>query len=97
MNQHYENHWTGRRGAIHWPPRSPDLTQLHFLLWSVMQEMTDRTKEHTREELLHRTTDAAAYMRYTPKLFNWQETFVWNEQGCALKTVADRTIARSTS
>jgi hypothetical protein len=35
----------------------------YFSLWGLMKKMPDRIKAHTREELLHRTVDAAAYIR----------------------------------
>lgn len=32
------NRWIGRQGAIEWPPRSPDLTSLDYLLWGYIKE-----------------------------------------------------------
>jgi hypothetical protein len=63
LYEHYGNSWIGRRGPVTWPPRSPDLTPLDFSLQGRMKEMIYRTKVHTREELLHRIMDAAAYTR----------------------------------
>jgi hypothetical protein len=33
--------------------------------------MTDRTKEHTKEELLHKIMDAAAYIIEHPQMIRW--------------------------
>lgn len=30
LNERFPGKWIGRRGAIEWPPRSPDLTPLDF-------------------------------------------------------------------
>lgn len=30
LDEIFPNKWIGRRGAIEWPPRSPDLTPLDF-------------------------------------------------------------------
>jgi len=31
----FPNRWIGRDGPIPWPPRSPDITPLDFILWGV--------------------------------------------------------------
>jgi hypothetical protein len=33
LDQNVPSHWTGGRGPIDFPPRSPDLTPLDFYLW----------------------------------------------------------------
>ena len=33
LNQHYTNRWIGGEGPVNWPPRSPDLTPLDYILW----------------------------------------------------------------
>jgi hypothetical protein len=48
LNQCYENVCIGHHSPILWPPRSPDLTLLDFLLWGLIKEMTYWTKVHTR-------------------------------------------------
>ena len=37
LNEHLEGKWIGRRGAIEWPARSPDLTPLDFFLWGFLK------------------------------------------------------------
>ena len=50
--------WIGRRGAIEWPPRSPDLTPAGFWLWSYLkskvfnpQGKTFQTLDELREKI----------------------------------------------
>lgn len=33
LNETFPNRWIGRGGAVHWPPRSPDLSPNDFFLW----------------------------------------------------------------
>lgn len=37
LNNFLPGRWIGRRGAIEWPPRSPDLTPADFWLWSYLK------------------------------------------------------------
>ncbi|PNF43075.1 hypothetical protein B7P43_G02709 [Cryptotermes secundus] len=39
--------WIGRRGAIEYPPRSPDLTPLDFYLWGTLKDEVYRQKTAT--------------------------------------------------
>jgi hypothetical protein len=71
LNQRYENRWIGR-GPVPWPPRSPDLSPLDFLLRGPVKVMTYRAKLHTREEQLHLVVDAAAYIRERPEMIQRQ-------------------------
>jgi hypothetical protein len=41
----------GRRGAIKYPPRSPDLTPLHFYVWGTLKDEVYRQKPATRETI----------------------------------------------
>jgi hypothetical protein len=36
--------WISRGGPITWPPRSPDLTQLIFFLWSMWRTLSTRLR-----------------------------------------------------
>jgi len=40
----YPERWIGRRGAIKWPPRSPDLTPLDYFMWGYLKERVYKTK-----------------------------------------------------
>jgi hypothetical protein len=33
LDMHFRGRWVGRDGPIPWPPRSHDITPLHFFLW----------------------------------------------------------------
>ena len=44
--------WIGRRGALVFPPRSPDLTPLDFYLWGTLKDVVYRQKKtRTLDEL----------------------------------------------
>jgi hypothetical protein len=47
--------WIGQRGAVEFPPRSPDLTRLDFYLWGTRKDVVYRRKPATlaalREEI----------------------------------------------
>ena len=43
--------WIGRRGAIEYPARSPDLTPMDFFLWGYLKDKVYRTKPRTIESL----------------------------------------------
>ena len=50
--------WIGRGGPVAWPPRSPDLTPLDFLLWGVIKEIVYRLKPTTRQDMKRRIREA---------------------------------------
>lgn len=54
LDQHYTDRWIGRRGAIEWPPRSPDLTPLDFFLWGYLKSVVYKTEPTSIEELRDR-------------------------------------------
>jgi hypothetical protein len=39
LDDNLPGRWIGRRGAIDWPARSPDLTPCDFSLWGIMKNM----------------------------------------------------------
>jgi hypothetical protein len=52
LDENFEDRWIGRRGAIEWPPRSPDLTPLDFYLWGALKGTVYRLpKPTTTDEL----------------------------------------------
>ena len=63
----YPNRWIGRGSTINWPPRSPDLTPLDFCLWGWMKSLVYRRRVDTRDQLLGRIMDAAAFIREHPE------------------------------
>ena len=76
MNEQYPNRWIGRRGAIEWPPRSPDLTPLDFFLWGYLKSKVYETqpnnieilKEKIREEC--RLISADTFQRVRAEFYN---------------------------
>lgn len=57
LDREFRNRWIGRRGAIEWPPRSPDLNPLDFFLWGYLKQRVFLTKPANTEELIHRITE----------------------------------------
>jgi hypothetical protein len=64
LNQQFQGKWIGRRGPITWPPRSPDLTPLHFFQWGYIKDLVYQTKVQDVVELYRQIT--AAYETVTP-------------------------------
>lgn len=52
--------WVGRRGAIEYPPRSPDLTPLDFYLWGTVKNEVYRQRPRTIEELRAKIEEVCA-------------------------------------
>ena len=53
----FANRWIGRRGAMEWPARSPDLTPLDFFLWRYLKSKVYSTKPQNLDELRQRITN----------------------------------------
>jgi hypothetical protein len=55
LGENLQGQWIGRRGAVEFSPRSPDLTPLDFYLWGTLKDVVYRTKLATlavlREEI----------------------------------------------
>jgi len=58
LNERFPDKWIGRRGAIEWPPRSPDLTPLDFFLWGYLKSIVYKTRPADIDELKRRITAA---------------------------------------
>lgn len=54
LDDNFPNRWIGRRGAIEWPARSPDLTPLDFFLWGHLKSQIYVSKPENVEELKER-------------------------------------------
>lgn len=57
LEEVFPGRWIGRRGAIEWPPRSPDLTPLDFFLWGYLKSKVYLQKPNNLEELRERIRD----------------------------------------
>jgi len=60
LDREYNGRWIGRRGAIAWPPRSPDLTSLDFYLWGYIKNVVYEHAPTTREDMIERIRVACA-------------------------------------
>lgn len=56
----FHNRWIGRRGAIEWPARSPDLTPLDYFYWGYLKDRVYKTKPRDLDELRQRIIDESA-------------------------------------
>lgn len=54
LDQIFPDRWIGRRGAIEWPARSPDLTPLDFFLWGYLKSKIYFNRPNTIDELKQR-------------------------------------------
>jgi hypothetical protein len=57
LNEKFPGKWIGRRGAIEWAPRSPDLTPLDFFLWGYLKQKIYSKPVKDLSELRQRITD----------------------------------------
>lgn len=51
LDENFSARWIGRRGAIDWPARSPDLTPTDFFLWGHLKEIVYRNKLRNLSDL----------------------------------------------
>ena len=58
LDQIFPSRWLGRRGAIKWPPRSPDLTPMDFFVWGVVKDDVYGRKPATVREMKLYITDS---------------------------------------
>nr|XP_018913457.1 PREDICTED: uncharacterized protein LOC109041542 [Bemisia tabaci] len=66
LNAEFPGRWIGRRGAIEWPPRSPDLTPLDYFLWGHLKSKVYETAPQSIQELKQRIVDECA--KITPEM-----------------------------
>lgn len=57
LNKKFPGKWIGRRGAIEWAPRSPDLTPLDFFLWGYLKQKVYKTPVKDLNQLCRRITE----------------------------------------
>ena len=58
LNEHFPQRWIGRRGAIEWPPRSPDMTPPDFFVWGVIKDKVYGSRPRNLDELRTAITNA---------------------------------------
>ena len=66
LDEHFPGRWIGRRGAVEWPSRSPDLTPLDFFLWRVLKNKVFSDKSKTLNDLKQSIT--IAWEDITPEM-----------------------------
>lgn len=54
LNNLFPGKWIGRRGAIEWPPRSPDLSPLDYFYWGYLKNRVFETQPADLNELRDR-------------------------------------------
>ena len=58
--------WIGRRGAVEWPPRSPDLSPLDYSVWGIVK---DSVYQNTIDSIPHlRQLIVDAFTRFDENL-----------------------------
>jgi hypothetical protein len=51
LDENFPARWIGRRGAIDWPARSPDLSPADYFLWGHLKDIVYQTKHRTLNSL----------------------------------------------
>ena len=52
LDSEFPGKWIARRGAIEWPPRSLDLTPMHFFLWRFVKDKVFARKSRGVEDMI---------------------------------------------
>jgi len=74
LNERFPDRWIGRRGAIEWPPRSPDLTPLDFFLWGHLKTVVYKNQPENILDLKCKIVEAC--QQITREMFeNVREAF----------------------
>ncbi|ERL96305.1 hypothetical protein D910_03218, partial [Dendroctonus ponderosae] len=68
LNANFQNRWIGRNGFQNWPPRSPDLTPLDFILWGYIKGIVYHTLPTTSHDMKTRIRDA--FKTVTPQMLS---------------------------
>jgi len=69
----FPNRWIGRDCPTLWPPRSPDITPLDFILWGYVKDKVFSTPVPDITNLKARITDAFAAMTEDMLENTWRE------------------------
>jgi len=59
------NRWVGRDGPNPWPPRSPDITPLHFFLWGYVKDKVFSTPVPDTTNLKGKHNRCFCYNKWT--------------------------------
>ena len=69
----YPNRWIGRGGPQEWPPRSPDLNSLDFILWGHLKTLVYTSPINTVEQLREIIVAACDRIKNTSGIFHEAE------------------------
>jgi len=69
----FPDRWIWRDGPAPWPPRSPDITTLHFFLWGYVKDKVFSTPVPDFTNLKARITDAFATITEDILKNTWRE------------------------
>ncbi|VVC38669.1 Hypothetical protein CINCED_3A001493, partial [Cinara cedri] len=58
LNEMFGNRWMGTHGPVKWPPRSPDLTPLDFILWGHLKTAVYAEPPANLQDLINKITVA---------------------------------------
>lgn len=58
LDENFPARWIGRRGALDWPARSPDLTPADYFLWAYLKDIVYQKKHRTLSSLKQSITSA---------------------------------------
>ena len=70
----FPNRWIVRDGPTPWPPRSPDITPIDFILWGYVKDKVFSTPVPDITNLKARITDAFATITEDMLENTWRET-----------------------
>jgi len=73
LNERLPDAWIGRGGPIPWPPRSPDLSPLHFFLWGCIKNIVYAEKIRNIQHLQERITSTTETVTRDMSQETWQE------------------------
>lgn len=81
LDRDYPGRWIGRRGPVHWPARSPDLTSPDFFLWGYIKDTVYQQAPTTPENMRQRIINACASIN-EDILARVQQSFVKRFEMC---------------
>jgi hypothetical protein len=81
LDENLPGQWIGRRGAVEFPPRSPDLTPLDFYLWGTLKDVVYCRKLATLAVLWEEIETVCAAI-HVDTLVNVAQVVVCRNQKC---------------
>lgn len=72
LDETFPDRWIGRRGAIEWPARSPDLNPLDYFFWGYLKGKVYTTKPQDLDDLRNRITREINHTRRNLQEFGFK-------------------------